>query len=1480
MKDTTYHSVLDSLTVGFAHCRFLSGKNGSPEGYTIIEVNNSFVLLTGLSPSEITGKNIIKDTKRLIEYGLDDLSTFSKTSISGEKIVFEKFSKKNNKWYQITVLPEDKEHFIILISDITDSKQNTANSEELVNISKSLLDSDDKMPDLNKLTWQMCLLSGADFGVFNLYATDRKKFRNMAICGDSGIISKAYKLLGFTLKEKEWDMSPARFNAIKEEHIVRFNSLSELATGVLSDSLCRKVSAFLNIGSIYIIEISAHSELIGDFILLFRRGKELQNRSVISAFSNMVGIAINKHNTENERKKTEKNLKNFFNAGLDFHWVLSESGEIVEVNETVRKRLGYSDSELTGQPVLMVHPKEKKEDAQRLLESILQGENIVCNIPLRTKSGHLIPVETYVIKGEWNGRMALFGISKDISELKLSEEKFYKAFNTSPDIMGISDLATGVYIEVNKAFCDILGFTQEEVIGRTSEEVLNFGVELRKRLLEKMKKDGFLRNEEIVIISKSGKPLDLLLSAETITMSGREYNLTVALDITSRKAMEISLMKSEEKYRSLTEKMRDVLWTTDLQLNVTWVSPSIYNLLGFTTEERLTQRVEDRITPESLKIASGVMSEQLKNDKESDPDRTITLKIDYYHKDGSLRILENLMSFIRDDAGNPVGIHGLSRDITERQKAEEELVKVNENLRETGLMAKVGSWEADFENGTVHWSDITKIIMGVPSEYNPLLSEATIYYKEGDSRDRIYRLVENARINGEPFDDEFIINAFDGTERHIRNIAKPVFRNGVCTRIVGTFQDITDRKNNENKLRKSEANLKAIIENTLENIWSVNTNYEVEYVNEVFSKAFFLTFGFELKVGTNIIQALPENLRAQWKERYDRGFQNEHFIFEDRIAVGSQIIYIEVAMNPIIVDGRVVGVALYGKDVTEKVISRLQLHYQADLRQLLVELSSGFINIPGRMIEPAISDSLEKIGEFVGADRSYVFEFDLISHTASNTIEWCREGIEKQIKRLQKIPMEKYSYWVEMLQRGESVKVSNVHDIADPSLKSLVQIQYVKSFLTIPLIMHGQCVGFVGFDSVTDFHNYTDIEHQLLLIYAQTLVNVMERMEKERKLVEAKEKAEESDRLKSAFLANMSHEIRTPMNGIIGFLNLLREPDLSDENKSTYINIVTQSGQRLLDTLNDIIEISKIESREMNLNISDVPTDNVLEYFLNFFLPQAGAKGLTLMLADHLKGSRAILRTDRNKLESMISNLLKNAVKFTAKGQIEFGNYAMRDSVVFYVKDTGQGIRENRIEAIFDRFVQGDISSNRPHEGSGLGLSIVRGYAELLNGKVWVESVFAEGSTFFFSLPYVCGSDTGMSQSAESSITTDENANLDILIVEDDRTSYLYLERILSLEKYKTFCVADGIEAVSHVKNNRGTGLVLMDIKLPGISGIEATKRIREFNKKIPIIAQTAYAFPGDREEILKAGCTDFISKPINRNELLRLILKHSKQGS
>jgi signal transduction histidine kinase len=656
---------------------------------------------------------------------------------------------------------------------------------------------------------------------------------------------------------------------------------------------------------------------------------------------------------------------------------------------------------------------------------------------------------------------------------------------------------------------------------------------------------------------------------------------------------------------------------------------------------------------------------------------------------------------------------------------------------------------------------------------------------------------------------------------------------------------------------------------------SVNLNYEIEYVNEVFVNAFRASFGKVLARGVNIIESLPESLGSVWKERYDRAFANEHFLFEDRLDTILGPVYIEVAMNPIVMDSKVIGVSVYGKDVTDKKLNQIQLQYQSELRKLLVEVSSRLINLPINEINSAICQSLSKIGEFVGADRAYVFIYDFSGNTSSNTFEWCREGITPQIQNLQNIDTVIFADIVETHKRGEIVKVDNIQEVSHPALKELLASQDVISLLTIPLTKDGTCLGFVGFDSVRAKHVYNDYEQQLLQVYAQTVVNAFERLEKEKKLVEAKEKAEESDRLKSAFLANMSHEIRTPMSGIIGFLNLLNEPDLSEENKSTYINIVTQSGQRLLDTINDIIEISKIESGVMQVNESAVNIRELFGFYDGFFRQQADQKGLEYKVINNLPATIEYVRTDKKKLDSIISNLVKNAIKFTPSGSIAFKCDLEDEHLVFSVKDTGIGIPKERLKSIFERFVQADLSTSRPHEGSGLGLSIVKAYIEMMKGSIRVESQVGRGTEFVFSVPYKA--DTEVKSGKTMPIPEKKNVSTAarILIAEDDYASYLFIQKALDGQGFTFFRTTNGEDTIEAVRKDPGFAAVLMDIKMPGISGLDATRKIREFNKTIPIIAQTAYSLAGDRELAIESGCTDYISKPINRRDLVRLISKY-----
>ena len=397
-------------------------------------------------------------------------------------------------------------------------------------------------------------------------------------------------------------------------------------------------------------------------------------------------------------------------------------------------------------------------------------------------------------------------------------------------------------------------------------------------------------------------------------------------------------------------------------------------------------------------------------------------------------------------------------------------------------------------------------------------------------------------------------------------------------------------------------------------------------------------------------------------------------------------------------------------------------------------------------------------------------------------------------------------------------------------------------------------------------------EHDVITGYIGTITDITERKKMESDLIRSKEKAEESDRLKTAFLTNMSHEIRTPMNGILGFLELLNTKNLDDNSRQQYMQVVNLSGQRLLDTINDIIEISKIEAGENELKITTVAISEIFKYYIDFFLPQAKQKGLSLSIAGQFSDNKIVVETDKYKLESIISNLLKNALKFTSRGTIQLGNYIENESLVFYVKDTGRGIPADKIDAIFKRFIQAETGLNRSYEGSGLGLTIAKAYIQLMGGKIWVESEVDKGSTFYFSIPYKL-------KSEKIDLPVDKNepdenifSGKTILVAEDDDTSFQYLEVILKQKNILLLRAKNGKEAIKMVMQNEDISIVLMDLKMPEMDGLEATKEIRKFNKTIPIIAQTAFALSGDKEMSLQTGCNAYISKPIKSSELFSIL--------
>lgn len=386
--------------------------------------------------------------------------------------------------------------------------------------------------------------------------------------------------------------------------------------------------------------------------------------------------------------------------------------------------------------------------------------------------------------------------------------------------------------------------------------------------------------------------------------------------------------------------------------------------------------------------------------------------------------------------------------------------------------------------------------------------------------------------------------------------------------------------------------------------------------------------------------------------------------------------------------------------------------------------------------------------------------------------------------------------------------------------------------------------------------------------------DISTRIQLEKDLIKERENAEISDKQKSTFLANMSHEIRTPLNSIIGFSDLLLDEDTTDTEKEMYSKLISTAGKSLLQLIEDIIDISKIEAGQVKIKKSKIELNALLDEVYHTFEQEKANRqkdNIELRLSKKMPDQEVTIFTDPFRVRQVFNNLLTNALKFIDEGFIEFGYTTLfGEFIQFYVKDTGIGISKDKKDSIFEQFGQDDSSYDRNEKGTGLGLAISKSFIELLGGRIWLDTEPERGSTFYFTLPV----EEKLPEVAQkSNLASSKNwSEKIILIVDDVKDNFLFLKGVLLETKALILWAKNGMEAVTMCKNNRDIDMVLMDIRMPLLNGFEATKSIKSFRPDLPIIAQTAFSSPEDEELCYKAGCDDYIVKPIHNDRIITMI--------
>ncbi|HPH11350.1 MAG TPA: PAS domain S-box protein [Thermotogota bacterium] len=1031
----------------------------------------------------------------------------------------------------------------------------------------------------------------------------------------------------------------------------------------------------------------------------------------------------------------------------------------------------------------------------------------------------------------------------DITEIKTQSEELEGFFDVNLDLLCIADLE-GHFIKTNNSWGEILGYSTDELSKRHFLDFVH--PEDRQATLEAMA--ILVRGDAVLHFTNRYRCKDG--SYRHIEWRSRPKGNLIyasARDVTERTQMEEKLKTERNRLAGIIAGTRAGTWEWNIQSGETIFNERWAEMLGYTLEEISPVSIETWkkcAHPDDLKKCVEKLEKHFRGE------------LDYYECESRMRHKNGEWIWVLDRGkvvswtveGKPLLMMGTHLDITESKKAEEEQEAILETTPDGFFILDANTRILEVNNAYCTILGYTRdelLKMSIPD------FEAT--EKPDDVENRKQRILQ---VGFDRFQTKQ--RRKDGSLIDLEVSVSLLREHG--GKMVVFARDITERK-------KSEEEQKAILETTPDGFLILDANARAIEVNNAYCTMLGYTRDELLEMSIPNIEAVekPEDVKNRIQKLLQVGF--DRFQTKHRCKDGS-LIDVEVSVSLLREHGG--KMVVFARDITEQKKAQRALTEQTELQKVLMNISNDFINIALEKTDEAINSALAMLGQFTHTDRAYIFMYDHEQKVCRNTHEWCSEGITPHISKLQEVPYERITEWVESFISGNPMLIHDVETFElDNKIRQFLESREVQSVLVLPMMDRTTCVGFVGFDAVKSKHDFSEKERNLLRLFALIMVNVLNRIKTEAELTAAKEKAEIASRAKTEFLANMSHEIRTPLNGMIGFTELLKNTELSPVQRQ-FVENANESGRTLLGIINDILDFSKIEAGMMELEIIKTDIVELLNNSADIIKFAAGNKNLEVLL-DIDSAIPRYAMVDPVRLKQILANLMSNAVKFTEKGEVELkARYSpinsSRGTLSLSVRDTGIGIAEAQKEKLFKAFSQADSSITRKFGGTGLGLIISEKIARKMGSSIHIESVEGKGTTFFFDL--IIETEAG-----EASPPVEILRVKSCLIIDDHVHNRSILERLLTERGIKYESCENELVALKTLESHNPFDAIICNADRPYFNGLEFVRTIREklglTPDKLPIILLHSSSEGGElREKYEEPGVHFCVANPLKREQL------------